>query len=106
MATDKPNYNKVMPAYFKTAYSSKVKPPRQTKVKQWHIDGRHPNLSIEVNPIYVQWLRLTNAQPGDVVDTVGFQLYRRRLGYELNTDWKQIISNTANLTRKEVSCHE
>ncbi|WP_214889723.1 hypothetical protein [Exiguobacterium sp. s142] len=96
MATDKPNYNKFMPAQFKTAYSSKVKPPRQTTVKDWHLEGAHPSSSIGVNPLFIQWLRDTDAQAGDMIDVIGYQLYRRKHGLALGSDWKQIISDTAN----------
>ncbi|TCI25559.1 hypothetical protein EVJ32_09550 [Exiguobacterium sp. SH5S4] len=96
MAADKPNYNKLLPAQYKTAYSSGVKPPRQTTVKEWHLEGDHPSSSIGVNPLFVQWLHDTDAQAGDTIDVIGYQLYRRRRGYELGSDWKQIISRTAN----------
>ena len=92
----RPNYNKIMPAQFKTAHSSKVKPPRQTTVKDWYLEGVHPSSSIGVNPLFVQWLRDTNVQAGDVIDVIGYQLYRHKHGYELGSDWKQIISDTAN----------
>lgn len=96
MMKNNPNYNKIMPAQFKTTHSSKVKPPRQTTVKDWHLEGVHPSSSIGVNPLFVQWLRDTNAQAGDVIDVIGYQLYRRKHGLALGNDWKQIISDTAN----------
>ncbi|EPE60862.1 hypothetical protein L479_02740 [Exiguobacterium sp. S17] len=100
ITTDKPSYNKLLSAYYKTAHSSKVKPPRQTTVKEWHLEGVHPSSSIRINPLFVQWLHDTDAQVGDTIDVVGYQLYRRRHGYELGSDWKQIISHTANTTMK------
>lgn len=90
----------------KTSACTSIRPPKSTIVQDWHIEGRHPSMAIGVNPVYAEWLKRSKARPGDVIDIIGYQLYRRRKGLQMESTFRHIISHTANSTGKEVSCHE
>lgn len=90
----------------KTSACTSIRPPKSTIVQDWHIEGRHPSMAIGVNPVYAEWLKQSKARPGDVIDIIGYQLYRRHKGLPMESTFRHIISHTANSTGKEVSCHE